>query len=957
MQDHESPRPPFVQTALPWVVCGAALLVYLLTLNHWVTFSSLPLVAKVTGWDPSPDTRDPLHFLVSYPVRLMPLAWRPLVMNLLAAGFASLTLALLVRSVALLPHDRTREQRQRERSEFSLLTIPAAWVPPLFAALVCGLQMSFWEHATTATGEMLDLLLFAYCARCLLEYRVSLRESWLFRLAFVFGVAVTDNWAMIGFFPLFLVSLVWIMGRTFLNGRLLVRLAGWGLLGLAFYLLLPAIQVIAKTSNAGFFQLVWSEVGVQKQLIAAFPKGRVILLSLTSLLPLLVMGTRWPSSFGDTSAAGSMLTNLMFRLVHAMFLVACAWVAFDPKFSPRSLGYGTPFLPLYYLGALSAGYFCGYFLLVFSDPGSKTKHRISPGLRALNRAVTLAVWLGVAGVAVGLALQNHPRVRVANSPALRDLARATLEVLPAGGAVVLSDYPYQLTLLQAELEQAPGKGEFVLVDTRALADPQYTRKLVQRFPTLFSAAAQHDIQRNQEPLDSLSMLRLLLDISNTRELYYLHPSFGPFFEKFYLQPKGITYRLVKYAEDAIVPPPLSGPEIQANETFWSQRQGGLTALVKPVQEQVFDAQVLGAIYSRALNFWGVDSQKAGQLEAAGRHFGLAQSLNPENVAAIVNLKFNQILRSGSTNRVEFTKSEEELLKRYRRGEDLLSSNGPLDEPDACYKIGQIFAQGGLSRQAALYFIRVVALDPANLPARFMLAQLYLSAPLPEKTLEIVREVRGLHARQPLAQADLVETIRLEGLAYYARGELAIADRILNEAHKQYPQADPVLDTLFYINFGAGSTPGLAPAERRRLLGRAIEAIDRQLQIDPNNVRALLNKGATAIEIGDYPKAITALDQVLQLQPDNPNGLRNRAIARMKSGQLDEAFHDYEALHKLMPDSYVVHYGLAEISYKRKDFTRALESYRIFLKNAPSNTAEYDQVKKRVQELTSGKDPR
>jgi len=66
----------------------------------------------------------------------------------------------------------------------------------MLAALACGLQITFWENATSGTGEMFDLLLFAYMIRCLLEYRVSGRTSWLARFAFVNGLGTADDWAM-----------------------------------------------------------------------------------------------------------------------------------------------------------------------------------------------------------------------------------------------------------------------------------------------------------------------------------------------------------------------------------------------------------------------------------------------------------------------------------------------------------------------------------------------------------------------------------------------------------------------------------------------------------------------------------------------------------------------------------------------------------------------------------------
>src|SRR2546421_13007602 len=117
--------------------------------------------------------------------------------------------------------------RSRKKNDFSLLSIPAAWAPPLFAVIACGLQLTFWEHATTATGEMLNLLLFAYVIRCLLQYRIFQRERWLMRSALVYGIAATNNYAMIGFFPAYLVGLIWIKGSDFFEFRFMARMFGW----------------------------------------------------------------------------------------------------------------------------------------------------------------------------------------------------------------------------------------------------------------------------------------------------------------------------------------------------------------------------------------------------------------------------------------------------------------------------------------------------------------------------------------------------------------------------------------------------------------------------------------------------------------------------------------------------------------------------------------------------------
>jgi hypothetical protein len=121
-------------------------------------------------WRQSPVA--PLFSILTIPIRLLPVSWMPVALNLFAAVCAALTLGLLAASVGLLPHDRTREQRQREGGEYSLLSLPAAFLPVLFAVLMMGLQLTLWRGATAASGEMLKLLVFAFLIYGLLKFRI-----------------------------------------------------------------------------------------------------------------------------------------------------------------------------------------------------------------------------------------------------------------------------------------------------------------------------------------------------------------------------------------------------------------------------------------------------------------------------------------------------------------------------------------------------------------------------------------------------------------------------------------------------------------------------------------------------------------------------------------------------------------------------------------------------------------
>jgi len=79
----------FVRSRLPWLMTASALVVYLLTLNRWVSLSSLSLVSTIASKDFTPLLSAPLHFLLTFPVRWLPVGWQPVALNAFAAACAS----------------------------------------------------------------------------------------------------------------------------------------------------------------------------------------------------------------------------------------------------------------------------------------------------------------------------------------------------------------------------------------------------------------------------------------------------------------------------------------------------------------------------------------------------------------------------------------------------------------------------------------------------------------------------------------------------------------------------------------------------------------------------------------------------------------------------------------------------------------------------------------------------
>jgi tetratricopeptide (TPR) repeat protein len=885
----------------------------------------------------------------------------PVALNLFSAVCAALTLALLARSVTLLPHDRTHEQRVRERSAFSFLSVRSAWVPPVLAAIVCGLQLTFWESATTASGNMINLLLFAYVIRCVLEFRVDERESWLTRASLVFAAGMANNWEMVGFFPAFLLTLVWVRGKSFFDLSFLSRMFVCGLVGLSLYLLLPLVQSLADIGQLPFWTTLKANLAAQKTTLwLLYRNGRqgLALMALTSVLPVLIIGIRWASFSGDTSRLGVNLGTWMFHIVHGLFLLACIWMALDPPFSPRNKGYGLPFLTLYYLAALSVGYFSGYLLLVFGAKPAKF-HRAATSVPLVNNSAIGLVWVLLFLAAAALVYRNLSQIRTTNGPMLRQFTSAMAANVPAEKTIVFSDDPRRLELLQSAMTQDGTAKECVFVDTGSLSRLDYHRFLKRRYPQRWP----WDPKKGQEQrIQDTELIQAIAQLGQSNSLYYLHPSFGYYFEVLFPEPHGLIYQLKFYPSNALMAPPLTDGLINENEAFWnkteeenlrplltslqaaSQRTGLAELLMARAHlhyETNRTAALLSGFYSRALNFWGVELQKNGRWTNAAARFELAKTVNPDNVVAQMNLVCNECVRAGRKAPDQLPPAVSEALGRYSNWDQMVGENGPFDDPTFCYEQGRAFVRGQNYRQAAQQFQRVTVLAPENLAARLWLAHLFVEARLPDEALRIIKEIHAQAQTLGVSRSNQPELLQVELSAHLARNDVEQAQATLGKALERYPGTEELLMTAAeaYLKYG--------------LFTNALSVLDREISLSPTNQNALLDKGYAYLQMNAYTKAIPPLTRALELETNNFAALLNRAIAYLRTDQLDAAEQDYNVLLMQSPKAYQVYFGLGEIAWRKKDTNAAIRNYQLYMTNAPANTDEAKQVSGRLKDLGAG----
>jgi tetratricopeptide (TPR) repeat protein len=969
------PRKNFVPKLLPWLLAVVVFVIYALTLNHWVSLFNYLAVAKISGWNWQPEIYNPLFSIVTAPFRWLPAAQIPIALNLFSAVCAAVTLGFLARSVAILPQDRTDAQRERERSAFSFLTTKSAWLPPVFAVLICGMQMTFWEQATNCTTEMFDLLLFALVIWLLLEYRLDERVGRLHLAALIYGASMAENWAMLGFLPVFIVALVWIRGLSFFNFIFLRRMVLCGVAGMLFFLLMPFLAAISHKTELTFWAALKLSMAASWMALKAFftnsaVRRTLFLLSPTSLVPVLVIAIRWKSSFGDNSKLGQALASFMFHVFHALILFVCVWAAFDPPIGARHEGLGLPFLPFFYLGALGVGYFTGYFLLIFGKPAddgsrrskSRSQEKSERPLQALNRVVVASVWLFAAIAVTGLVYKNVPQIRDTNGDILRKYSQLAVENLPRAGGVVLSDDPRRLIFAESALTRDGRAKDFLMVNTELLPAPFYHKFLHAKAPLKWP-----DTITTSEKTNGVSVLHLiglLATVAKTNELYYLHPSFGYYFEQFYLEPHGLVYKLNTLPDTTLLPPPLDKSLIAANDAFWAQAEktafAPIVAALAPDDPSVPqslgeqwlhrfhvsrepnpNAAIAGPYYSRSLDFWGVQNQRAGDLTNAAGYFSTALKLNPDNVVAQINLQFNQDLQAGKGAAENLEGTLKDPFGKYGTMLAALTENGPFDVPSFCFTLGlNLAAQNHYFRQAAEPFERVRQLVPDNLPARLWLAQIYLASYLPDRVLGALHEPLTNPEMFSLNETNSTQLNILAAAAYFQKTNYPTGSKLLELEISRHPTNDDLLIATAKVYASHG------------LYTNAMVIIDRKLALTPDDPTWLFAEGYTSIQMTNYPVAITALTRLLTIQTNNPDALFNRAIANLKGGRLDAARADYQQLQLTFTNAPQIAYGLGEIAWRKHETNETVKNYKAYLSVANTNTTEAKEIIQRLKEIQS-----
>jgi tetratricopeptide (TPR) repeat protein len=939
----------------PLQVALATFIVYALTLSHGVTLTSLSLTAKVAGWDWQPMNSQPLLWLLTLPLRLLPSGWVASGLNLFSALCGALTLGILARSLELADWDRPLPMLGRWQSK----------LPIILACVVCGLEFNFWQEATAATGAMLENLLFAAAIFCLFKFRSTREFRWLQAATFIWGLGMAENWMMILTLPLFLGAVLWLGQLPLLKKDLLLRLALAGLAGFSIFVILPLWNGLSPHSPWGFGEAWLNAFKNYKHLLVNvygvfWRTYRMISLAvmLYFLVPILPAIIRMRDLGTLDKPPVDQFQIWIYRSLRLAILLACLWLAFDPLVGPRQIvfnkiGLALPFLSLDYLTGIGTGMLAGNLMLaIFAKP--KEIYR-PPNILEIffERAVVPGFIILLTLVSFGLLTRNTPAITLANRQPLARFGESALRDLPPGG-IMLSDDPQRLLVFQAAAAAQGRDRDWLALDTRSLASVFYRRQVANKRPGDWLT------NLDQGLLNSAGMLKLISGLAQSNSIYYLNRNFSYLSEVFYQPAAGLAFGLEPYAENAIHPPPLTAETMAQNEKYWDAITPQLDALqqvcaakmkdLNPARRAIYQrfhfqpvppaqSHQLGEWYSVALDDWGVQLQRAGRLAAAKKRFEQALALDAKNVAADVNLQSNTNLAAGTKQDLANVDTLGASLGSFQSLARFNFAHGPVDEPAFCYLLGNACYQAGLPRQSIQQFERAQALAPDIQAPLIALIRLYTHYGREGQAQELINRLRTELPAQPEKNALDAELSLLEANTWLAQTNPANASGVLQMMVKKHPDDARIADVALrsYISFGDYTN--------------ALQLVSRRLNGNPDDLPDLFSQASLYLKLGQFSNALPVLDHALTLSNLPPIRL-TRAVARIESGQFAAAEADYLELEKTATNNLPIYTGLAEIASRRHDTNHVIEYLERCLAELPTNAPQCDLIVTRLNALKS-----
>lgn len=239
------------------------------------------------------------------------------------------------------------------------------------------------------------------------------------------------------------------------------------------------------------------------------------------------------------------------------------------------------------------------------------------------------------------------------------------------------------------------------------------------------------------------------------------------------------------------------------------------------------------------------------------------------------------------------------------------------------KLGANYARAGKLPQAIEELKSVIALNPEDLQARYILALVYSAEQDYDKAADQYEVI--------LKKFSVVDPQNLEVYGYL--GQLYYSQRKFDKAIEQFEHMLTLEPKNVEIIFMLGSVY-LDKQDRPK----AMEYFKKALEIDPEHENSLNSLGYMYAEDGDnLDEAVTLVKKALELSPDNGAYLDSLGWVYYKKGMYAEALNSLTKAADLYKDP-VIYEHLGDVCYKMSNNTDAEKYWKMSLELFPEQEA-------------------
>ncbi|MEC7640870.1 MAG: tetratricopeptide repeat protein [Nitrospinota bacterium] len=125
--------------------------------------------------------------------------------------------------------------------------------------------------------------------------------------------------------------------------------------------------------------------------------------------------------------------------------------------------------------------------------------------------------------------------------------------------------------------------------------------------------------------------------------------------------------------------------------------------------------------------------------------------------------------------------------------------------------------------------------------------------------------------------------------------------------------------------------------------QALQAVEKALSLDPQNISANNNKGHINYQMGRYPQAQEIFDRLIGFGVETSKVYHNAGMARVRLGQHRNAVSYFQKAVAIDPDAAFLHFALANAYKELKLYDKSLREYKNTLKYQIGHLGAYNNM--------------